>query len=88
MYVHTHTHTSSGWILSELIGKLNNELNNCFFEHNETREIGEKEKKQYSRFPKFHRVFFGPRPWHIEIRHRVKNTSTINLFGSDLRLSN
>ena len=26
-------------------------------------------------------VFFGPRPWHIEIRHRVKNTSTINLFG-------
>ena len=26
-------------------------------------------------------VFFGPRPWHIEIRHRVKETSTINLFG-------
>ena len=25
--------------------------------------------------------FFGPRPWHIEIRHRVKTTSTINLFG-------
>ena len=25
-------------------------------------------------------VFFGPRPWHIEIRHRVKKTSTINLF--------
>ena len=25
--------------------------------------------------------FFGPRPWHIEIRHRVKRTSTINLFG-------
>ena len=25
--------------------------------------------------------FFGPRPWHIEIRHRVKKTSTINLFG-------
>ena len=25
---------------------------------------------------------FGPRPWHIKIRHRVKtNTSTINLFG-------
>ena len=22
-----------------------------------------------------------PRPWHIEIRHRVKKTSTINLFG-------
>ena len=26
-------------------------------------------------------VFFGPRPWHIEIRHRVKQTSTINLLG-------
>ena len=25
--------------------------------------------------------FFGPRPWHIEIRHRVKKTSKINLFG-------
>ena len=25
--------------------------------------------------------FFGPRPWHIEIRHRVKKTSTTNLFG-------
>ena len=25
--------------------------------------------------------FFGPRPWHIEIRHRLKQTSTINLFG-------
>ena len=26
--------------------------------------------------------FFGPRPWHIEIRHRVKKTtSTINVFG-------
>ena len=25
--------------------------------------------------------FLGPRPWHIEIRHRVKKTSTINLFG-------
>ena len=25
--------------------------------------------------------FFGPRPWHIEIRHRVKKASTINLFG-------
>ena len=23
----------------------------------------------------------GPRPWHIEIRHRVKKTSTIDLFG-------
>ena len=35
----------------------------------------------YGRFPKFHRVFVGPRPWHIEIRHRVKKTSTINLFA-------
>ena len=25
--------------------------------------------------------FLGPRPWHIEIRHRVKKTSTIDLFG-------
>ena len=25
--------------------------------------------------------FFGPRTWHIEIRHRVKKTPTINLFG-------
>ena len=25
--------------------------------------------------------FFGPRPWHVEIRHRVKKTSTINLSG-------
>ena len=25
--------------------------------------------------------FFWPRPWHIEIRHRVKKASTINLFG-------
>ena len=25
--------------------------------------------------------FFGPRPWHIEIRHRVKQISTINLLG-------
>ena len=25
--------------------------------------------------------FVGPRPWHIEIRHRVKRTSAINLFG-------
>ena len=25
--------------------------------------------------------FFGPRPWYIEIQHRVKRTSTINLFG-------
>ena len=35
----------------------------------------------YGRFPKFHRVLFGPRPWHIEIRHRVKQTYTIKLFG-------
>ena len=35
----------------------------------------------YSRFPKCHRVFVGPRPWYIEIRNRVKQTSTINLFG-------
>ena len=33
------------------------------------------------RFPKLHRVLLGPRPWHIELRHRVKTTSTINLFG-------
>ena len=26
-------------------------------------------------------MFFGPSPWHIEIRHRVKKTPTINLFG-------
>ena len=25
--------------------------------------------------------FFGPRLWHIEIRHRVTKTSTMNLFG-------
>ena len=25
--------------------------------------------------------FLGPRPLHIEIRHRVKKSSTINLFG-------
>ena len=25
--------------------------------------------------------FFGPRPWHIEIRHRVKKTPTISSFG-------
>ena len=25
--------------------------------------------------------FFGSRPWHIEIRHRVKKTSSINLLG-------
>ena len=27
-------------------------------------------------------LFLRPRPWHIEIRHRVKKkTSTANLFG-------
>ena len=30
--------------------------------------------------------FFGPRPWHIEIRHRVKKHP--QLICSDLRLSN
>ena len=30
--------------------------------------------------------FFGPRPWHIEIRHRVKRNP--QLVRSDLRLSN
>ena len=35
----------------------------------------------YGRFPKFHRDFVGPRPWHIEIRHRVKKAFTIDLFG-------
>ena len=25
--------------------------------------------------------FFGPRPWHIETRHRVKQIFTINLLG-------
>ena len=42
----------------------------------------------YGRFPKFHRVFVGPRPWHIEIRHRVKKTSTIDLFGFDTQIKN
>ena len=28
--------------------------------------------------------FFGPRLWHIEIRHRVEKTSTTNLFGFEL----
>ena len=31
--------------------------------------------------------FFGPRPWHIEIRHRVKKQHP-QLICSDLRLSN
>ena len=26
-------------------------------------------------------TFIRPRPWHIEIRHRVKQTSTVNLIG-------
>ena len=41
----------------------------------------QQEHRCYGRFPKFHLCFFGPRPWHIEIRHRVKKTFTINLFG-------
>ena len=32
--------------------------------------------------------FFGPRPLHIEIRHRVKKTSTINLFGFETQIEN
>ena len=32
--------------------------------------------------------FFGPRPWHIEIRYRVKKTSTINLFGFETQIEN
>ena len=35
----------------------------------------------YGGLPKSRRVFFVPRPWHIEIRHRVEKTSTTNLFG-------
>ena len=35
----------------------------------------------YGQFSEFQVCFLGPRPWHIEIRHRVKNTSTINLCG-------
>ena len=35
----------------------------------------------YGRFSEISSFFVGPRPWHIEIRHRVKNTSTIDLFG-------
>ena len=32
---------------------------------------------------------FGPRPWHLEIRHRVKKKSTIDLFGFEtLELTN
>ena len=29
-------------------------------------------------------VFFGPRPWHIDIRHRVDKTYTINLCGFEI----
>ena len=29
-------------------------------------------------------LVFGPKPWHIEIRHRVKQTYTINLFGFEI----
>ena len=33
--------------------------------------------------------FFGPRLWRIEIRHRVKKASTMNLFGFEtLKLKN
>ena len=32
--------------------------------------------------------FLGPRPWHIEIRHRVKKASTINLFGFETQIEN
>ena len=49
------------------------------------RLLGHSERDKWGqhcgRFPKFHRVFVGPRPWHIGIRHRVKKTSTISLFG-------
>ena len=44
------------------------------------------EADSYGRFPKFHCVFVGPRPWHIEIRHRVKQTSTINLLGFETQI--
>ena len=37
----------------------------------------------YGRFQTFHRVF--PRPWHIEIRHRVKTNQQLhNLFGFEI----
>ena len=49
-------------------------------------QVGGPATRQYGRFPKFHRFLFGPRPWHIEIRHRVKKN--IQLICSDLRLSN
>ena len=39
---------------------------------------------RHGRFPKFHRVCLRPRPWHIEIRHRVKKSP--QSFCSDLRL--
>ena len=38
----------------------------------------------YGRFPKFN-CFFGPRLWHIEIRHRVKKiTQLCSLFGFEI----
>ena len=39
---------------------------------------GRRVLRSISEFPS---CFLGPRPWHIEIRHRVKQTYTINLFG-------
>ena len=32
--------------------------------------------------------FFGSRPWHIEIRHRVEKTSTIDLSGFETQIEN
>ena len=43
--------------------------------------LGRKNKHDILKTDHFHCVFVGPRPWHIEIRHRVKKTSTMNLFG-------
>ena len=42
-----------------------------------------KVRKLYGRFPKFH-CCFEPRLKHIEIRHRVEKTYTINLFGFEV----
>ena len=50
----------------------------CIFMRASARQT---QQRWCGRFPKFHRVFVWPRPWHIEIRHRVKRISTINLFG-------
>ena len=54
------------------------------------------QQHKYTRTPSSHsknslskicsKVFFGPRPWYIEIRHRVKKHQ--QLICSDLRLSN